>query len=326
MKITKEFKIGLAVVCAIAAFIWGLSFLKGTNIFSQKSYLYAVYPKIENLIPANPVQIRGFKIGQVSKISLIDKGGETQVLVQMVITEEADIPKNSIARAISSDLLGTKAIDIVIGDSKELTQDGDTLVAETEQGLKESFNRQLAPIQAKAENLIGSIDTVMNTVSLLLNTKTRDNIDKSFESIRKAITSLEQTAYKLDDLMATEKEKLSAILTNLSGITGNLHQNEKKINNILNNFSNLSDSLAKAQLRSAIANADKTLQELNVLIAKINEGQGTLGKLVKNDSLYNNLNKSSEDLDKLLEDLRIHPKRYVHFSLFGKKDKEKPKN
>ncbi|MBX3162894.1 MAG: MCE family protein [Bacteroidetes bacterium] len=326
MKITKEFKIGLVVVCAIAALIWGISFLKGANVFSQKSYLYAVYPKIENLIPANPVQIRGFKIGQVSKISLIQKGGETQVLVQMVITEDADIPKNSIARAISSDLLGTKAIDIAIGNGKDLVKDGDTLVAETEQGLKESFNKQLAPIQAKAENLLGSMDTVMNTLSLLLSTKNRDNIDKSFESVRNALKSLEQTAFKLDALMASEKEKLSAILGNLSAITNNLHQNEKKIDNILSNFSTLSDSLAKSELKSAITNADKTLKEMNELLARINAGQGTLGKLAKNDSLYNNLNKSSEDLDKLLQDLRKNPKRYVHFSIFGKKDKDKPKD
>lgn len=326
MKISKEFKIGLIVVCTIAAFIWGLSFLKGTNLFSHKSYLYAVYPKIDNLIPANPVLVRGYKIGQVNKISLIQKNGQTSVLVKMLLTEETQIPKNSIARAISSDLLGTKAIEIVIGDGKQMTKNGDTLVAETEQGLKESFNKQIAPLQAKAENLIGSIDTVMNTVSLLLNTKNRDNIDKSFESIRKALTSLEQTAYKLDDLMASEKEKLSAILTNLNSVAANLHQNEKKINNILGNFSTLSDSLAKSQLRTAIANADKTLKEMNILIAKINEGQGTLGKLAKNDSLYNNLNKSSEDLDKLLQDLRINPKRYVHFSIFGRRDKNKPKN
>lgn len=326
MKLSKEFKIGLVVICAIAAFIWGLTFLKGSDIFSHKYYLYAVYPKIDNLIPANPVLIKGFKVGQVNNISLIQQGGENRVLVKLLLTEDVKIPKNSIARAISSDLLGSKAVEIVIGDGKQFVKSGDTLLAETEQGLKESFNKQIAPIQAKAENLIGSIDSVMTVVNLVLNTKNRENIDKSFESIRKAIFSLEQTAYKMDELMGTEKAKLSAILTNLSNITGNLHKNEAKITNILNNFSNLSDSLAKTQLKSAISNADKTLKELNALLVRINEGQGTLGKMARNDSLYNNLNKSSEDLDKLLKDLRINPKRYVHFSIFGKKDKDKPKD
>lgn len=319
MKLSKEFKIGIVVVCAISAFIWGVSFLKGSNLFSNKYYLYAVYPKIDNLIPSSPLQINGYKIGQVKTMSLIKKDGKNQVLVTFLLTEDISIPKNSIARAVSADLLGAKAVEVVFSGETAYVENGDTLIAETEQGLKESFNKQLAPLQAKAENLIGSIDTVMNVVSSVLNTRTRANIDQSFESVRKAILSLEQTAYKLDDMMASEKPKMASILTNLNGITGNLNKNEQKITNILNNFSNLSDSLAKTQLKSAVTNADNTLKELNILLAKINEGQGTIGKLAKNDSLYNNLNKSADDLDKLLKDLKENPRRYVHFSLFGRK-------
>lgn len=319
MKLSKEFKIGIVVVFAISAFIWGVSFLKGSNLFSKKYYLYAVYPKIDNLIPSSPLQINGYKIGQVKTMSLFYKDGKNQVLVKFLLSEDISIPKNSIARAVSADLLGAKAVEVVFSANTEYVVSGDTLIAETEQGLKESFNKQLAPLQAKAENLIGSIDTVMNVVSSVLNTRTRANIDQSFESVRKAILSLEQTAYKLDDLMATEKPKISSVLTNLNGISTNLNKNEQKITNILNNFSNLSDSLAKTQLKSAVANADNTLKELNTLLAKINAGQGTIGKLAKNDSLYNNLNKSADDLDKLLKDLKENPRRYVHFSLFGRK-------
>lgn len=321
MKVTKEFKIGIVVVSAIAAFIWGFSFLKGSNFFSNEFYLYAVYPKIDNLIPANPVQINGYKIGQVRSISLINKGGKNQVLVKFMITEEVSIPVNSIAKIVSTDLLGSKVVEVNFSTDKESVQNGDTLYAEVEQGLKESFNQQLGPLQAKAESLISSIDSVMAVVALVLNVRTRDNIEQSFESVRRAILSLEQTSYKLDDLIASEKPKMSSIFTNLNGITGNLNRSEQKINNILTNFSNLSDSLAKSQLRSAIANADQTLTELNQLVTKINSGQGTMGKLMKNDSLYNNLNKSSEDLDKLLKDLKENPKRYVHFSVFGRKSK-----
>jgi phospholipid/cholesterol/gamma-HCH transport system substrate-binding protein len=307
------------VVFAIAAFIWGVSFLKGSNIFSDKYFLYAVYPKIDNLIPSNPLQINGYKIGQIKSISLIERGGKNQVLVKFIITEDVNIPKNSVARAVSTDLLGTKVVELQFSNDKEFVASGDTLLAENEEGLKESFNRQLGPLQTKAENLISSMDTVMEAVSKVLNVRTRENIDKSFESVRKAILSLEHTAYRLDDLMASEKPKISSVLTNLNGISANLHKNEQKINNILNNFSNLSDDLAQSQLKNAVANADNTLKELNSLMTRINEGEGTLGKLVKNDSLYNNLNKSAEDLDKLLKDLKENPKRYVHFSLFGRK-------
>ncbi len=326
MKVSKELKIGIVVICAIAAFIWGLNFLKGSNLFSHKYVLYAVYQKIDNIIPATPLLISGYKIGQVTQISLIDRGNKKGVLLKFLLTEDIQIPKLSIARAISSDLLGSKAIEVIFSDNTEFVKSGDTLIAETEQGLKESFNKQIAPLQAKAEKLIGSIDSVMTVVNSVLNVKTRKNIDESFESVHKAILSLEKTAYKVDDLMGTEKAKISAILTNLNQITANLSKSGQKINNIIGNVSNMTDSLAKAQIKDAINNADKSLKELNILLAGINKGQGTLGKLAKNDSLYVNLNKSSEDLDKLLKDLRINPKRYIHFSVFGKKDKDKPKD
>lgn len=326
MKVSKELKIGIVVICAIAAFIWGLNFLKGTNLFSQKYVLYAVYPKVDNIIPATPLLVSGFKIGQVNNISLISRGNKKAVLIKFLLTEDIEIPKNSIARAISSDLLGSKAIEIIFGDNIEFVKSGDTLIAETEQGLKESFNKQIAPIQAKAEKLIGSIDSVMSVVNSVLNVKTRKNIDESFESVRKAILSLEQTAYKMDDLIGSEKVKISSIMSNLNQITSNLNKNGQRIDNIISNVSSMTDSLAKAQIKEAVDNANKSLKELNTLLAGINKGQGTLGKLAKNDSLYVNLNKSSEDLDKLLKDLRINPKRYIHFSVFGKKDKNKPKD
>ena len=326
MKLSKEFKIGIVVVCAIAAFIWGINFLKGTNIFSHKYYLYALYPKVDNLIPANPLLLNGYKIGQITDISLLRKGDDTKVLVKFLLTEDIQIPKKSIARAISADLLGSKAVEVVFSKEKEYVVSGDTLIAENEQGLKESFSKQFAPIQAKAENLLGSVDSVMTVVNAILNAKMRDNIDKSFESVKKAIISLEQTAYKLDDLIGSEKVKISSILSSLNQVAANISKNGARIDNIINNVSTMTDSLAKANLKEAVSSADKSLKELNVLLARINAGQGTLGKLAKNDSLYNNLNKSAEDLDKLLADLRLNPGRYVHISVFGKKDKAKPKN
>ena len=319
MKISKEFKIGIVVICAIGAFIWGVNFLKGTNLFSHKYYLYAVYPKIDNLTSANPLLMNGFKIGQINDISLFRQDGQNKVLVKFLLTEDLNIPKKSIAKAISSDLLGNKAVEIIFSNETELVKSGDTLIAASEEGFKESLDKRIAPIQAKAENLISSMDSVMTVVSLILNTKTRDNLDKSFESVRKAIITLEQTAYKLDDLVGSEKVKISSVLSNLNQITSNINKNGQRIDNIIGNISNMTDSLAKAQLKDAIANADKSMQQLNILLAKINEGQGTIGKLAKNDSLYNNLNKSSEDLDKLLKDLRLNPERYIHFSVFGRK-------
>lgn len=326
MKISKEFKIGIVVTIAIGLFIWGFNFLKGFNIFQKDYTLYAVYPKIDGLIEANPLLVNGYKVGQINKISLIKgKDGKYQVLVKFLVTEEIKIPKNSIAKAVSSDLLGSKAVEIIYSDETEFVHSGDTLISEAEEGLKTAVSKQLQPLQKKAEGLISSIDSVMTIVQYVLNDKTRANLDKSFESIKKAIQSLEQTAYKLDDLMASEKAKISAILTKFNNLAGMLEKNSGKIDNIIGNLSSVSDSIAKSDLKKAISDADKTLSELNRLVAQINSGQGTLGKLAKNDSLYLNLNKSTEDLDKLLKDLRLNPERYIHFSVFGRKDKDKPK-
>jgi phospholipid/cholesterol/gamma-HCH transport system substrate-binding protein len=327
VKISKEFKIGVVVISAIGAFIWGLFFLKGTDLLSHKYVLYAIYPKIDGLIEANPLTINGFKIGQVNKISLIKTPGKyyNQVLVKFLLTEDVQITKNSVAKVVSTSLLEGKAVEIIFSSETELVRSGDTLIAESEEGLKSQVSKQLTPLQKKAEGLLSSIDSVMTIVQFVLNDKTRDNLSKSFESIKKAIQSLEQTAYKLDDLIATEKAKISSMLTKLNSIAGMLEKNTDKIENIIGNFSTLSDSLAKSDMKKAIDDADKTLIEFKYLLAQINAGQGTLGKLAKNDSLYNNLNKTSEDLDKLMKDLRINPERYIHFSVFGRKEKAKNK-
>jgi phospholipid/cholesterol/gamma-HCH transport system substrate-binding protein len=325
MKISKEFKIGVVLVIAIVAFIWGMNFLKGSNFFSKQFYLYAVYPKIDGLIEANPLMVKGYKVGQVNKISLHKRGGEYDVLVRFLVNEEVSIPKHSIARVVSADLLSGKAVEIIYSNENESVVSGDTLLAESEEGLKTQVSKQLSPLQKKAEGLLSSIDSVMTIVQFVLNDKTRENLDKSFESIKKAIQSLEQTAYKLDDLVASEKAKISSVLSKLNAVAGMLENNTGKIENIINNLSNLSDSLSKAQLKDAITEADKTLKEMNILVSQINAGQGSLGKLAKNDSLYNNLNKASEDLDKLMKDLRVNPERYIHFSVFGRREKQKDK-
>jgi phospholipid/cholesterol/gamma-HCH transport system substrate-binding protein len=325
MKITREFKIGIVVTASIGLSIWGFNFLKGRDLFTDRFELYAVYPKIDGLIEATPMLVNGYKVGQINKISLIKQiDGKYAVLVKFLISEEVNIPIHSIAKSVSADLLGSKAVEVIYSNQLEFVKSGDTLLAENEEGLKSAVSKQLTPLQHKAEDLISSIDSVMTVVQFVLNDRTRDNLNKSFESIKRAIESLEQTAYKLDDLVGSEKQKISSILSNLNSLSETLENDKNKISNIITNFSNLSDSIAKSELKSAITNADKTLKELGNTVAQINNGNGTIGKLLKNDSLYNHLNQSSADLDKLLIDVKANPRRYVHFSVFGKKNKPSP--
>lgn len=312
----KEYLIALVVIFSIACVYWGIQFLKGVEMFSKKMVLYAAYPRLNNLLEDNPVLVNGYKIGTINKISLIRRHGQYEVLVKMLITEKVEVPKNSVARVISTDLLGSKAVEITYGDSKELAMENDTLLSEAEQGLKEAVDKRIAPLQAKVENLIGSIDSVATIVTYVLNKSSRQNIIASLENVKKAVISLSHTAERLEQ----DADKISVILNNLTKITSTL---EKTLPKITSDLSQLSDSLANAPIKNTIKDLNKTLAETKIMLANINEGKGTLGKLAKNDSVYNNLNKTLANLEQLLGDLKAHPKRYVHFSLFGKREKIK---
>ena len=318
MKISlkKEYIIALVVIIAIACLYWGIKFVKGINIFSKKITLYAAYPRLDNLLEANPVFVNGYKIGTINKISLIKRYGKYEVLVKMLITQDVEIPKNSVAKIISTDLLGSKAIEITYGNSNEFVSNNDTLLSEAEQGLKEMVDKRIAPLQNKIENLIGSIDSVATIVTYVLNKSSRNAIITSLESTKNALVSIQHTA----QIIEQDAQKISQIINHLNSVLITLN---KQLPAITQNLNQLSDSLANAPIKNTIKDLNKTLAETKILLSNINEGKGTLGKLAKNDSLYNNLNQSLSNLEKLLADLRERPKRYVHFSLFGKKEKIK---
>lgn len=321
MKLSKEVKVGVVTTIAIGCFIWGFNFLKGKNMFSTQRKFYAVYHDIDGLVEANPLLVNGFRIGMVGGIQLA-KDTSGLVIVTLLVDDELNIPKNSIAKVISSDILGSKAIQLILGKGTQFAQNGDTLQSSQEDNLKQAVNKTIAPLQRKAENLIQSIDSVMVVVQQVFNENARANLAKSFESIKLAISSLETTSYRLDTLVLSEKTKISSILTKINILASMLANNGDKLNNVIGNFSNISDSLAKSKLSSAINNADVALNQAADIMTKINRGEGTLGLLVTNDSLYRKLDKSSEELEKLLKDLRLNPNRYINIRNKRKKYKE----
>ena len=320
MKLSKEVKVGIVTTIAIGCFLFGFNFLKGKNWFSSRQKYYAVYRDISGLVEANPFLLNGYKIGMVSEIKLFpDTTG--RILVTLSVTEDIKIPKNSIAKVASSSILGDMCIQLFLGKATEYAQPGDTLMSAQEDNLKQAVNKTIAPLQEKATSLISSIDSVMVVVQEVLNQETRKNLSKSFESIKLALSSLETTSYRLDTMVIAERSKISDILTKVNVLATTLSANSSNLTNIISNFSSISDSLAKSNLTSAINNADVALSQASSILTKINKGEGTMGMLINNDSLYRNLDRSSADLDKLLEDLRLNPGRYVHLSVFGKKDK-----
>jgi phospholipid/cholesterol/gamma-HCH transport system substrate-binding protein len=319
-KIKREVKVGILVVASSAFLYWGFNFLKGRNYLSSNRIFYAKYDQVNGLVKANWVMVNGVKVGEVSGIEFIDTKG--RVLVEMSIENKIEIPSNTLARIYNSDVLGSKAIEFVLGDSKSLAESGDTLTAAIQPSITEEVSYQMLPIKRKAESVMASLDSVLAVIQYVFNEDTRDNLAHTFESIKFVIQNLEHTTYNLDTLMTTQRSRLAQILSNIESISSNFKNNNAKLTNVINNFSDISDSLSKAKIVSTINNANTAITNFSLITEKINNGEGSLGLLVNDDSLYNSLEKSSKDLDLLLEDLRLNPQRYVHVSVFGKNPKK----
>ena len=321
MKISKEIKTGILVVAAIALFVYGFNFLKGKDIFSERRIFYAVYNDVAGLAESNPVLLNGFKVGRVKEIQLYDTTG--RIIVTFTISDKnLKIPNSSVAKIISSDFLGAKAVQIITSNEYIYIKDGDTLIGAVEASLQESVNATVKPLKEKAEKLIASIDSIMLVVQAVLDQSTRENLNKSFESIKHALETFDRTAMRLDTMIASERYKISTIFSKVESISSNLAANNDNISTAIKNFSAISDTLAKANISRTIENANKALSQVSGVMEKINKGEGTAGLLIHDKKLYDNLTAASGSLDSLLKDMNERPKRY--FSVFGR-DKGKKK-
>ncbi len=314
MKITNETKVGVLAAVAIAILIIGYSFLKGNDVFSTENEFYATYDRVDGLAISKPVLVNGYQIGRVSDLTLQPNG---QILAQFKIDPEYAIPKNTIAKLESTDLLGGKAIVFELGTGSDFAKDGDTLNANIQKNLID----QVEPIQKKAEQIIARMDSVLTSVNSTLSPEFQRNFDKSFASIARTLETLEGTTRTVDGLVTTQSTKIAGIMSDLESITGNFKNNNAKITAIMNNFEKVSDDVAKANFAQTITEANKAVADLQTIVNKVNTGQGTLGQLINDEKMYDNLNNAAANLDKLMIDLKANPKRYVSFSVFGgKKD------
>ena len=309
MKLNKEIKIGLIAIAIISLFIWGYSFLKGKNLLSTNDVYYAVYNNIDGLEEASPVLVSGFQIGIVESIK-IHETYRDKIVVKFAVEENIKLPKNTEAIIYPATLIAGKAIKLNFSDSKEFYSNKDTIIGVLEQSIITSLSDELIPVKTKIENLVLSMDSVL----AIFDNKTKDNLKVSLENLSKITNNLNK-------MLDSESSKLAIILKNAESISTNLKNNNEQITNILENFSNISDSIEQADIKTTILNANKTLAEFSEISSKINNGEGTIGMLINNDSLYNNLNSLAADLDSLVIDFNENPKRYIHFSLFGNKEK-----
>ncbi len=315
MKKKKVYLVALLFIAALVLFIWGFNFLKGKDIFNSEDIYYVEYESVNGLIKSNPVVLNGLRIGQVRDITFHpDMSG--RLIVQLAITSDFPIPSNSVARIYSSDLMGSKAVEIQLGSAKTLINPNDTLMSAVEASLMDEVNAQVLPLKNKAEGLISSVDSLVVIMQTLLNENAQGNIIESLQSVARTIKNLEKTTATVDNIVTAEQSRLASILYNIELITRNLEENNGQISKILSNAANLSDTLVNADVAGTVKNVNASLAELNFMLSTINSGQGSVGKIMTNDTLYYQLERSAEQLNKLLEDVRINPKRYVKFSLF----------
>lgn len=315
-KINKKnaLKIKVAIMClaTIIIFYIGTNFLKGGEFFSKKSYFYSVFEDINKMQVGNFVYVKGYKIGKVTKLQLIpDK--TTRICVEVVITENIHIPKNSQFEVASKDLLGGVVLNLHLGNAKEFAKSGDTLANFTTPAITDGLDE----MKIKLNNILSSVDTIGNSLkNVLAKSEGADNLAKTFENLEKITGDLES-------ILAGNKDKVGKLVVNLEAFSKTLNTISPQLKDAVANIDKISDSLAQANIRQVIENANNTIHEIHLIATKINNGQGDIGQLVENDSLYRNLETTTANLNNLLIDLKENPKRYVHFSLFGKKDKKK---
>jgi phospholipid/cholesterol/gamma-HCH transport system substrate-binding protein len=298
--------------------------LKGVSLLKNERTFYAVYSNVGGLNKANPINVNGLGVGQVQNVEFM-KNSNGKLLVTFLISNDIAIPRNSIAKIVSADLMGSKSIELKLGDAAALAVDGDTLISDTQLSLSEEVNKQVAPIKVKAEALMSSLDSVMNVIHAIFNEKARADLSSSIEKISLALSSLEHASLGIDTIVSSEKGRLENIFSNIESISKNIKNNNDRISQALGNIADITDTLAKARLSETIKHINDAVTQVSTIVETINQGKGSLGLLVNNDSLYNNLNASSKDLDFLIKDMKENPNRYVHFSVFGNKNKSTKK-
>ncbi|MGY5355852.1 MlaD family protein [Wenyingzhuangia sp. IMCC45467] len=310
IKISRELKVGIAALVILALFYWGFSFLKGRNLFngSLNSY-YTTYKNINGLKKSSAVTVNGFTVGKVLDIYFNeDPAKKGQLVVEFTIEEDLEFSKKSIAKIYSGGLMGGKSLAIIPSYEGEAAEPGDYLKGEIESDIFSSLTDKLNPLQSKVENVIVHIDSVTHNLNALLNKRTIENLNNSFENLNLILESLKNTSGSVEVLVQNNQKNMDATFSNIKSTTQNLKT--------------FSDSLAQIKLNEIAGRINNTSARLDSITAGIQAGEGTIGLLAKDEKLYNNLEAASKELEELLRDVKEHPKRFVHFSIFGKKERK----
>ncbi len=303
MKYSKEVKTALLAIVAIILLIFGYNFLKGKNLLDSSRIFHAVYDDVEGLSLSSTVTVNGLKVGQVTEINFLNQTG--QLVVTFTVERDFEFSRNSVAEIYGGNILGGKSIAIIPEyEQGQMAESGDTLTSNVEEGLMELVNEKLAPLQQKVESTIVSADSLVSAINSVLDDTTRYNIKNTFRELHFTVAAYKNTAQALNEVIDGNSEKINRTFTNLDEMSGN--------------FNSFSDSLSQVDLKGMSNDLERVVADFEQISRKLNNGEGTAGKLLQDDQVYDNLNRATKQLEQLVQDVKLNPRRYVRFSLFGK--------
>lgn len=306
MKLTREIKTGILVLSSILLFIWGYSYIKGKNIFTNYKTIYVQYDNVEGIVKSASVTLNGLVIGTITNITLNNTTGK--ILVELQLKTDFPISKSSRAAIYEPGFIVGKQIAIYPNfDDKSVIEDGDRLKGEITAGITESLKAKLVPLQEKFEKLLVNVDDLVVSLNNVLDEKGQADLKNSLSELNKTIAQFHKASASVNIILDDNKSQINGVVSNF--------------NKVSSDFSKISDSLNKANLGQTVKNLEKTLGSVDKIMADLQSGKGTMGKLLTDEELYKNLEKTTKELELLLEDVRLHPTRYVNVSVFGKKEK-----
>lgn len=322
MKISNETKVGALTAVAITLLILGFNFLKGKTLFKTGNIIYAKYTDTKGIMVSNGVFINGFQVGSVYDIENADKN-LSAIVVAIKLKDNYNIPANSIA-SIKENPLGNASITIALGDAATYVKSGDTILTASNAGLLGDVMNKLGPVGDQIKATVGSLDAVLKNINTIFDPATKNNLQEVIANINKTTASLVVSSASIQAMLNQQTGAITASMNNVNSFTKNLADNNDKVTRMLGNVEKTTENLSKADIDGTVAQLKNSIETLNTILGKMSSTDGSLGKLLNDKALYDNLTNTVRSANILMDDLRVHPKRYVNISVFGKKDKTGP--
>ncbi len=322
MKISNETKVGALTAVAITLLILGFNFLKGKTLFKTGNIIYAKYTDTKGIMVSNGVFINGFQVGSVYDIENADKN-LSAIVVAIKLKDNYNIPANSIA-SIKENPLGNASITIALGDAATYVKSGDTILTASNAGLLGDVMNKLGPVGDQIKATVGSLDSVLKNINTIFDPATKNNLQEVIANINKTTASLVVSSASIQAMLNQQTGAITASMNNVNSFTKNLADNNDKVTKMLGNVEKTTENLSKADIDGTVAQLKNSIETLNTILGKMSSTDGSLGKLLNDKALYDNLTNTVRSANILMDDLRVHPKRYVNISVFGKKDKTGP--